>query len=158
MRLQPGGEVAVGAGSAQGCGIGLVGVEIGLGGADHRLLGRHRAGLFERGGELSGLDLGRFHVRLVERVDAEDAARDRRCHLEAEKLLAEMVDRLHHDAHDGMAGRFDRSKLRVMGGVRFALDTDVDEEPVIAVDRRLAQRLAVDRDQALCRPCRSIPR
>ncbi|MFK4398646.1 hypothetical protein ABIF31_005203 [Bradyrhizobium elkanii] len=36
-----------------------------------------------------------------------------------------------------------------MRGVVLAIGTQVDEEAVVAVDRRLANRLALDRDQAL---------
>ena len=48
-----------------------------------------------------------------------------------------------------MPGRFQRGQLLVMRGVVFAFGADVDEEPVAAVERGIAERFAVDRDQAL---------
>ena len=149
MRLDPGAERAVGAGLAQLGGVVLVGIEIGLGGGHDRLLRRQRTGFLERAGQLAGLDLGGFDVGLVERVDAEHRARHRGRHLEPEKFLADMVDRLHDDAHHGMPGRFQRGELFVMRGVVLAFGADVDEEAIVAVQRRIAQRFAVDRDQAL---------
>ena len=149
MRLQPGAEIAVGARPAQVGGILVVGVEIGLRGGHHRCFRRQRAGFFERRGQLAGLDLGGLDVGLVERIDAEDGAGDRGRHLEAEKFLADMVDRFHDDADHGMPGLFQRGQLFVMRGVAFALGSDVDEEPIAAIERGVAKRLAVDRDQAL---------
>ena len=127
----------------------VVGVEIGLVGRNHRLLRRQRAGLLERRRQFAGLDLGGFHVGLVERVDAENRAGHGGRHLEPEKFLADMVDRLHDDADDGMPGRLQRLEPVVMRGVVFALGPDIDEEAVVAVKRGIAERLAVDRDQAL---------
>ncbi|OIQ65951.1 hypothetical protein GALL_524860 [mine drainage metagenome] len=60
-----------------------------------------------------------------------------------------MLDRFHDDAHHGMSGVFQRGKLPVMRGVVFALGAQVDEEPVVAIECRIAQWFAVDRDQAL---------
>ena len=127
----------------------LVGIEIGLVGRHHRLLRRQRAGLLERRGQLAGLDLGGLDVRLVERVDAEHGAGDRRGDLEAEEFLADMVDRLHDDADHRMPGLLQRGELVVMRGVVFALGAQVDEEAVVAVERGVAERFAIDRDQAL---------
>ena len=93
MGLQPGAEIAIGARLAQGRGIFVVGVDIGLGGRDHRLFLGQRTGLLERRGQFPGLDLGGLDVGLVERIDAEDGARHRGRHLEAEEFLADMVDR-----------------------------------------------------------------
>jgi len=90
-----------------------------------------------------------LHVRLVERIDTENRAGDGGRYLEAEKLLADMVDRFHHDADDGMAGRLQGLEPRIMRGVVFALGTDIDEETIVAVTSGIAERLAVDRNQAL---------
>ena len=127
----------------------FVGVEIGLVGRNDRLLRRQRAGLLERSGQFAGLDLGRFHVGLVERIDAEHRAGHGGRHLEAEEFLADMVDRFHDDADDGMPGRLERLEPVVMRGVVFAFGADIDEEAVVAVKRGIAERLAIDRDQAL---------
>ena len=48
-----------------------------------------------------------------------------------------------------MPGRFERFEPVVMRGVVFAFGSDIDEEAVVAVKRGIAERLAVDRDQAL---------
>ena len=149
MRLDPRAERAVGAGLAQLGGVVRVGVEIGLVGRHHRLLRRQRAGLLERGRQFAGLDLGGFHIGLVERIDAEHRARDGGRHLEPEKFLADVVDRFHHDANDRMPGRLQRLEPVVMRGVVFAFGADIDEEAVVAVKRGIAERFAVDRDQAL---------
>ncbi len=60
-----------------------------------------------------------------------------------------MVDRFHHNAHHGMAGSFQRGQFFLMRGVAFAFGADIDEEAIVAVDGRIAQRFAVDRNQAL---------
>ena len=48
-----------------------------------------------------------------------------------------------------MPGLFQRGQLVLMRGVVFAVGADIDEEAVVAVERDVVQRLAVDRDQAL---------
>ena len=48
-----------------------------------------------------------------------------------------------------MPGCFQRGQLRVMRRVVFAFGAKVDEEAILAVERGIAERLAVDRDQAL---------
>ncbi len=110
---------------------------------------RQRSRLLKGRGQFAGLDLGGFDVGLIERIDAEHRACDRDRHLEAEKFLADMLDRLHDDADHRMSGLFQRRQLGVMRGVVFAFGADVDEEAVVAVGCRLAERFAVDRDQAL---------
>jgi hypothetical protein len=149
MRLDPGAERAVRACLAQLGGVVRVGVEIGLVGRNDRLLCGQRTGLLERSCQLAGLDLGCFHVGLVERVDAEDRARHGGRHLKAEKFLADVVDRFHDDAGHGMPGFLERLEPVVMRGVVFAFGADIDEEAVVAVKRGIAERLTVDRDQAL---------
>ena len=51
-------------------------------------------------------------------------------------------------ADDGMAGGFQRLEPLVMRGVVLAFGTDIDEEAVVGVERGIAERFAVDRDQA----------
>ncbi len=48
-----------------------------------------------------------------------------------------------------MAGALQRGELVVMRGVALAFGPDIDEEAVIAVKRNVAERLAVDRNEAL---------
>ena len=92
MRLDPGAERAVGARLAQFVGVMRVGVEIGVLGRHDGLLGWQLAGLLECAGQFPGLDLGRLHVGLVERIDAEHRAGHGGRHLEAEEFLADVVD------------------------------------------------------------------
>ena len=105
--------------------------------------------LLERRGQLPGLDLGVLDVGLVERIDAEHGASDRGRELEPEEFLPDMLDRFHDDPDDRMPGSFQRDQRVVMLSVVFAFGAQVDEEAVIAVQGRIAKRLAVDRDQAL---------
>ena len=56
---------------------------------------------------------------------------------------------LHHDPHHGVTSPFECGKLLVMRGVVIALHADVDEEAVVTVQRNIAQRFALDRNQAL---------
>jgi hypothetical protein len=91
VRLEPRDQRAIGAVLAERLGIVRVGIELAALGRHDRFFVRQCAGCLERGGELAGLDLGRFDVRLVERIDAEHAACDRNRHLETEELLAELV-------------------------------------------------------------------
>ena len=133
MRLDPRTEIAIGAGLAQFGGVVLVGIEIGFRRGHHRLLRRQRTRLFEGRSQFAGLDLGRLDIRLVERIDAEDRAGHSGCDLEAEELLADMVDRLQDDADHGMPGMFERGELLVMRGVVLALGAQIDEETIVAV-------------------------
>ena len=149
MRFQPGAEIAIGPHPAQGGGIVVVGVEIGPRRGHHRLLGGQGAGLFECSYQLAGLDLGVLDVGLVERIDAEHRAGDRGRDLEAEEFLTDMVDRFHDDADHGMPGLLQRGQFFIMRSIVFAFGPDVDEEPVQSIQRHLAKRFAVDRDQAL---------
>ena len=121
MGLQPGAEIAIGAGLAQIGGIFVVGVEIGPGRGHHRLFRGQRAGFFERRGQLAGLDLGVLDIGLVERIDAENGAGDRGGDLEPEEFLADMVDRFHDNADHGMPGLFQRGQLSRHARRRFRL-------------------------------------
>src|ERR1700722_16853101 len=102
------------------------------------LLGQ-RTGLFEGRGQFPSLDLGGFDVGLVERVDAEDGAGNRGRHLKPEKFLADMIYRFEDDANHRMSGSFQRRKLVVMRWVAFAFGTEIDEEPILAIERHVAQ-------------------
>ncbi len=108
MCLDPGAEIAVGARLAQRRCIGVIGVDIGLRRRHYGLFRRQRAGFLEGAGQLARLDLGGLDVGLVERIDAENGAGHCRRHLEPEKFLADMIDRLHDNADDGVPGRLQR--------------------------------------------------
>jgi len=48
-----------------------------------------------------------------------------------------------------VTGLFQRDQSCVMCGVILAFGAQVDKEPIAAVQRGIAERLAIDRDQAL---------
>jgi hypothetical protein len=70
--------------------------------------------------------------------------------LESELLVhADTVDRFQDDADYRVAGLFERGQLLIMRGVVLAIGADTDEEAILAIQRHIAQRFAIDRDQAL---------
>ena len=97
----------------------------------HRLLGGQRAGLLEGGRQLAGLHLARFDVGLIERIDADDRARDGGRDLEAEEFLADMLGGFLHDADDRVSGRFQRRQLGLVFRSPLAGEPQVDEEAVL---------------------------
>ena len=103
----------------QGGGILGVGEELESGPLEDRRLGRKHPGLLERGGQLARRDLARLHVRLIERIDADDRAGHRRGHLPAEEFLADVVDVGDRDAHHRMS----RALQCVDGGVLRRIGT-----------------------------------
>ena len=64
-------------------------------------------------GELVRRDFARLHVRLIERIDADDGAGHRRGHLPTEEFLTDVVDVGNRDAHH----RLSRALQRVDCGV-----------------------------------------
>jgi hypothetical protein len=131
MRPEPGIDAAVGAGIAQRVGVCCVGIEADRrAGADRRFR-RQRAGFLESGGQFARLDLARFDVGLIERIDPEHRSGDRGGDFEAKKFLADILDRLLHDANDRVAGFFQRRKLCFVVGVVFAVEPEVDENAVV---------------------------
>ena len=150
MRLEPALERRIGAGVAQRLGVGVVGIKIDGFAGNHRRLGRQRAGLLERCRQFAGLDLAGFDVGLIERIDADDRAGDRGRDLEAEKFLADIVRAI--PARCGPPD--DRplssaSSLASSSGIFVACERKLDEETIVAVNLRHAERLAVDRDETL---------
>ena len=97
----------------QGGGILGVGEELEPCSLEDRRLGRKHPGLLERSGELARRDFARLHVRLIERIDADDGAGHRRGHLPAEEFLADVVDVGNGNAHHGLS----RALQCVDGGV-----------------------------------------
>ena len=81
---------------------------------DRRVRGE-RAGLFISVGELARLDLARFDIRLIERIDADDGSGDGGRDLEAEELLGNQICRGEPDAHDGLTGALQRRHGLVLG-------------------------------------------
>ena len=75
----------------QRVGVGSVGKQLDAVALEERRLRRERAGLLVFVGQRARGDLAGFDVRLVERVDAEDRARNRRRNLPAEELGRQVV-------------------------------------------------------------------
>ena len=148
MRLQPGAEIAVSTGLAQGCVVGAIGIDGNAVDGGYRLLVRQLAGLLERCREFASLDLRGLDVGLIERIDSEHRAGYRGCDFEAEEFLPDMLDRRQHDADHRMAGFLQRREFRLMRRYAFAFRAHVDEDAIVAVDHRIAERFAVNRNQA----------
>ena len=115
----------------------------------NRLLRRQRAGFLKRRGQFARLDLARLDVGLIERIDAEDRAGNRGRDLEAEEFLAD----------DGRStscrcGPPDGRPLRARRAARPARHrprrrAQIDEQAIVAIGRGVAERLVVDRNDAL---------
>src|SRR5262249_31107310 len=97
-----------------------------------------------------GRVLGLLYVRLVERVDAEHGAGRRRRDLPAHELRADAQRLDQADVDDRMAGRaqpLDQAVAPVFLPVA-AMKAEADEQSVVAVDRRRAERLTGNRHDA----------
>ena len=112
-------------------------------------LRRQLAGLLVGGGELARLVLAGLDIGLIERIDAEDRAGDRGGDLPAEEFLADVIAIGDGDAHDRMPARSSAATASSCFGIRFARQPQIDEQAIRAVDVGRAQRLGVDRDEAL---------
>ena len=86
------------------------------------------------GGQLARLVLAGLDVGLIERIDAEDRARDRGGELPAEEFLADVIAVGDGDAHDRLPGALERGDRVILLRVRFARQPQIDEQPVLAVD------------------------
>src|SRR5205085_5234968 len=107
---------------------------------------RHRPLRLELLEQLLRVVLRLLHVRLIERVDAEERAGDGGGELPGEENLAE-VERIAQDLIEyGMAGVGQR--LEAIEVVRAA-HADGDEDAIVAVVARIERRLAGDGDDAL---------
>ncbi len=96
---------------------------------------------------LAGQHLGRLDVGLVEGIDAQAMAGHRRRHLPQEELLPQVVQVPQAQAHHRMPGILEGLHSLVVGIV--AVQPQVDEQPVVAIDIRRAQRLADHGQDAL---------
>ena len=116
---------------------------------EHRLLRRKRAGFLESVGHCACCELARFHVRLVERIDAEDRRRRRL----SPSRSGRTPERLSLASEDGSAPRVPAALQRIGGlvlrGIRFALVAEINEQPVGAVGRNVAERFVGDWNDAV---------
>ena len=76
-------------------------------------------------------------------------SRDRRRELPPEELAAEVVEVVDPDPDDRLPGALDRLDRRVLLRVGVGAKPHVDEQAIVAVRVRRAERLAVDGDHAL---------
>ena len=100
-------------------------------------------------GQFLGLDLAGFDVGLVECVDAEDRSGYRGGNFPAEEFLAEVIRVGHSDVDNGMPCFFECGDFGVLCRVRRGFQSDVGEDPVLAIHSRCCQRFAIHRDDAL---------
>ena len=90
------------------------------------------------GGQFARLVLARLDVRLIERIDAEDRARNGRGELPAEEFLADVIAIGDGDAHDRMTGAFERGDRVILLRIRFARQPHIDEQAICRRRHRAA--------------------
>src|SRR5215831_12366934 len=93
-------------------------------------------------GERARRDLARLDVRLIERIDAEDGARDGRRDLPAKELGAELVGVVDAEPYDRLTGALERRHRVVLRRIGGRGQTDVDELAIVAVHGGRTERLA----------------
>ncbi len=99
-------------------------------------------------GQVAGLDLGRFDIRLIEGVDADDRAGDCGGHFPPEKLLPELHHVGHGDPHHRVSRSFQRGNRPLLLGIPVGGEPEIGKNAITAVDSRRAQRLGVERHDA----------
>ena len=97
-------------------------------------------------GQRARLDLGGFHIGLVERMDADDRTSDSRRVLPTEELGAQMEDRGHIQTHHGMTRGRQGSHGRIHA--RVTMQAHMHEHAIGAIGLRSGQRLAIHRHDA----------
>ena len=100
------------------------------------------------GQEAVGVVLRLLDVGLIEGVDADQRARDGGGELPAEELRAHIVGIAQRQAHDRLPRRFEAGDGGVLGGIEAFVRAQVDEDAVLAVDGGIAQRFALDGQDA----------
>ena len=98
-------------------------------------------------GQSAGCDLARLDIGLVEGVDFENGTGDGGCDLPQKELLSEIVRVTNGEPHNGMVGVFDCLDRKLFIGVGRALEAEIDEKAIVAVDGRRPERLAIDGDK-----------
>ncbi len=94
--------------------------------------------------EFSGRDFARFHIRLIEAVDADYRAGNGGCDLPSEELLAEIVFVENVDSDDRLARFFESFDLGILHRIGSVPQADVHEEPVLAIDIWRAEFFAIN--------------
>ena len=108
MRAQKASERAIAAGKLVQVGrIALVGEELDAAVFEERRFFRQLSALLVFFGQLASDNLAGFHVGLVEGIDSQDRAGDRRGNFPAEEFLAQIVSIRQLDFDNRMAGLFE---------------------------------------------------
>ena len=95
------------------------------------------------------LSNSRFHVRLIERVNAEDGTGHRGRDFPTEEFLSQIVRIVHRDAYDWMTGSFQLLNGSVLRRIGARQQPEIDKYAIVAIDIRLAECFAINRDQSL---------
>src|SRR6185437_14810896 len=145
MALQVAGQRVVAAELAR---IARIGVESHAVLTEYRLLPRKIVRLLELVGQRPRLLLACLHVRLVERVDADDGAGHGCRDLPAEEFLADMPDILDPDPRDRMPRPLQRLYRLALRAIGMSVQLQIGEEPVTAVAVGRGERLVRQRNEA----------
>src|SRR5215831_3588868 len=132
----------------QGLSIALIGKELDPVFFQERRFSGKRTGLLVSFRELARNYLAGFHIRLVEGIDSNDRSCDSGRNLPAEKLLAQIIDISHVNAHDWLTGFTQRVDAGILARVHCILQPQVSEDPIIAINLRRPKLFTVDGDQA----------
>src|SRR5579883_101052 len=109
---------------------------------------RQFPGRFVLARQLACLHFAGFHVRLIERIDSDEGTRHRRRHLPPEKFLPQVIEGRQGNAHNRLAGLFQRGDGCFLPGVAFALQLQIHEYAVVSVNTRLAHWLPIHWDNS----------
>src|SRR5579859_440973 len=146
MLFQMAGEVYS---ALERCGVFRVGVELLVIVGEERKFGRELSAGFVFAGKFSCFNFAGFDVGLIERVDADDSARDGSGNFTAEKFLAERVGIRQDDADDGVAGFREGIHSGGLLFVRIGLQTQIRENAIVAVQFGVRESFAVNGNNAL---------
>lgn len=113
-----------------------------------RGFGGELSGFFVGGGEFAGLILAGFDIGLIKRIDAEDRSSNSGGEFPSKEFLADVIAVSDGDTNNRMAGILDRGDGAFLPGIRFSGEPDINEEAVLPIRRRPAERFGIDRDQS----------
>ena len=100
--------------------------------------------LVERGQKFLGAVFGPLHVRLVERIDADEKARRGRGDLPEQELPAQIVEVLEAQGHHRVAGALQGRQFPLRVRLRSVREREAHEEPVVSIRVGGAERLPHD--------------
>ncbi|OPY57989.1 MAG: hypothetical protein A4E57_04905 [Syntrophorhabdaceae bacterium PtaU1.Bin034] len=91
--------------------------------------------------------LALLYVGLIKRIYAEYGSRHRRCDLPSEKLLKDIVILAQFNEYDRKIGRLQHPYALFQLGIDGTFPVNIDKKPVVAVHKRVPERLADNRQQ-----------